>query len=373
MKRVLIIGMALAVAASAGSAWAWGTTATTTSTMRTLETQLEGTATSVGVEAARLGDLAFTERFANEFGVTTDRLTQQMTQYDADWSDLFLAYSIASAARTKVSIDQILTLRASGRTWIQIARTLRIPPGRLWMAVESRAETFTLVTTTTRTTTEDRSGSGTTSDRSASNRTADRSGSSRVQGSGSTRAASRGVAAVKGIDRQIDSRLQLLEDQSARLGDATIAERLARELDVTADVLNQQRTQYGADWGDLLMAYTIVDRSKTTVTVDEIFALRASGQSWTQIARSLRIPPGQLLRAIRAETRSLTDATLARGGSARGGSKATTKGIGATMRSTRGASATALNKVSKTTNLMRGQGAVMRAAARGAMTTHGKK
>lgn len=347
MKRTFIIAAALAAAtAAAGMASAWqdeGTTRTSTNTMRGVESRLEGVVSNLETEATRLGDATFTERFATQFGVTVDVLTQQRTQYGVEWGDLFLAYSIQSASKTTLTLDQIFQMRGSGSTWTQIARSVKVPVGKLMHSVQSRLDAFR-----TESTTGARTGGG--------------------SGSGRT-------GAISGLDRQIDTRLASLDEETSRLGDQATAERLSQEFGVTVDVLNQQRTQFNADWSDLLVGYSILEQSRTAVTLEQIFSLRESGQTWTQIARSLRIPPGKLLRSIRTQTQTLTSSKTTRGGeavkTARGGGTAamkTTKGGGtATMR----AGGAAAARVSTTT--LHGQGSLMRAAARGSMTTHGRK
>jgi len=352
MKRTFIIGVALAaVAAAASMASAGGSGSTTRTGTVGVEERLDRFVTDLESEATRVGDATFTERFATEFGVTVDVLTQQRTQFGTDWGDLFLAYSIAEASRTTVTLDEIFQMRESGSTWTQIARSLQVPPGRLMLSVRKRLESFDVEASPGR-----RAGSG-----------------------GANRSGTRRAGTTTGVDRQIDARLETLDDATSRLGDQVTAERLAQEFGVTVDELNQQRTQFGAEWGELLLAHSILDRSKTTVTIDEIFAMRSSGESWTQIARSLRIPPGQLLRALRSETQALAQVEgtattrtngkgamkTARGG---GGATKTMKGGGAAAKTQVGAAA----RLSKTTT-MHGQGALMRATARGATKVHGRK
>jgi hypothetical protein len=369
MRRMVFIMAAMAV--TAGSAWAWGGTGTTsgtstlgtTNTMRGIETRIEDASAQVGAEATRVGDATFTERFATEFGVTTGVLAQQQTQFQADWGDLFIAYSIQDASRTSVTLDQIFTMRASGEPWTQIAMSLRVPPGRLLHSVQTRLQTF------------DTAMAGTSARRSGS-----RSG-------GSNR------MTTTGINRQIDTQLRTLDDQMTRLDDTQIADRLAQDFGVTADVLTQQRTQFNADWGDIVLAYTIMDRSKTTVTIDEIFALRSSGESWTQVAREFRVSPGRLLGGIRAEARTLATADTETTTSGRLTGKAGTARVRlhtkgpattASMKTARGSSATRTTtgstvsactkttlstgtaaRISSTrTSALMGRGAMMRAAAR---------
>ena len=351
MKRTFIIGVALAAAAAASLASAGGSASTTRTGTIGVEARLEGFVTDLESEATRVGDATFTERFATEFGVTVDVLTQQRTQFGTDWGDLFLAYSIAEASRTTVTLDEIFQMRESGSTWTQIARSLQVPPGRLMVSVRKRLETLDVEASLGR-----RSGSG----------EGNRSGTVRT-------------GKTTGVDRQIDARLETLDDATSRLGDQLTAERLAEEFEVTVDVLNQQRTQFDAEWGELLLAYSIMDRSKTTVTIDEIFALRSSGDSWTEIARSLRIPPGQLLRTLRSETQALAEvdgtATTRTHGKGGGSAMKTTRAGGATKTMKGGSAAKtqvgAAARLSKTT--VHGQGALMRATARGATKVHGRK
>jgi len=365
MKRIAFLVAALVGTAGIASA------AGTTHTMRGVETRLEGAATTLNTETTRLGGTTVTERFATKFDVTTDVLVQQQTQFDVELGDLFLAYSIADASRTTVTVDDIFAMRQEGATWTQIARSLRVPPGRLMRAVDVGITVLTSESGVART-----------------------SGRGRAGTHGGSGARSGGTG-VTGVDRQIDLRLQTLDDQASRLGDAAISERLSQDFNVSVDVLNQQRTQFNADWGDLLAAYTLQSRASTTITIEEIFALRSSGTSWTQIARSLRVPPGQFLRGIRTETMTLartstttTDETstttttrthgkgsAAMRGTTAGGTACARTGSGSTRTTqmTAGKTMTSSLKTSTSATLLHGRGAMMRAAARGAMTTRGHK
>ncbi|MGE5178233.1 MAG: hypothetical protein ACM3PF_03975 [Bacteroidota bacterium] len=381
MKRIWILA-ALTLAAAPPSAWArsGGTTSSTTNTIRGVETRLETTVSTVNSDATRVGGATFTDRLATDLGVTADVLTQERTQFNVGFGDLLVAYSIQSASKTSVTIDQIMQMRASGQSWTAIARSLQIAPGRLMRSVTMQASSLSSTSSTggsgTGTTSRSTSGSGSTT------RNATFSGSGRT-------------GAITGVDRQIDTRIQSFDDATSRLGDPTMVEtRLAQDLGVTTDVLTQQETQYNATLGDLLVAYTIQSDARTSVTLDEIFTMRSSGETWTQIARAFRIPPGTLLRGIRTETQTLSSATSGSGSTSGTTTTTTTRthgkgataasqmhgkggtaAVGTTLRGHGGAtlSTGTTTRLSTTTTLLHGQGALMRANASGALRGGGHK
>ena len=144
MKRMGIVLLALALAGTSGTAWSSGGSASACgkSDIR-FDTRLQGTVAAVNEDAVRMGDAAFAERVAGELGVSANTLVQQRTLFDASWGDLIVAYAIAGSSKSNVTVDQIFGMRSDGRTWTQIAGSLRVPRGRIFTAVRNRTEVFT--------------------------------------------------------------------------------------------------------------------------------------------------------------------------------------------------------------------------------------
>ena len=118
------------------------------------------------------------------------------------------------------------------------------------------------------------------------------------------------------IESRLNTRLDAFEVEAARIGDQAMAERLSAQFRVSAATLLSQKTQ-GATWGDLLIAYTVAARTRSSVTVNQILTMRASGRTWADIATSLNLPGGRLLSGIGTETRDIFSARASAAGAAR--------------------------------------------------------
>jgi len=323
MKRSWIPWMAFAVIVVASPAWAVGGTQTT---LKGIDARIQTQLDLIDQEAQKTTDQDIAQKLSTQFDVTTDVLLQEKTSANLTWGEIFLAYTVLSASKsTTLTIDQILSMRTQGMTWMQIARSLNIAPGKLLQALRTGSTTFG-------TTTQNRRGGG----------------------SGSTQ--------TRGIDRRLEDLANQINDEAQRSGDQTIATRLSTEFNVTTDVLMQEKTSSNLTWGDLFLAYTVLSKTtSTTVTIDQILALRTQGLTWMQIARQLRIPPGSLLQAVRSSSFT-SDTKVARHGTKTG---AMSKGAMAAAKS--GAAAT--TKVGAAARLTHGQGAAMKLLHAGG---HGK-
>ncbi len=301
MKLTKTILFTFALLAMAGNAWANGckTSTTTTSTATTsatttattsarttattgLDVRLDNSASVISSDATRMGDATFADRLGAQFGVSADVLTQQRTQFNASWGDLVVAHSIATMSRTGVTVDQIFGMRADGQSWTAIARTLRVPPGRLMTSVRTQVETFDTQAT-----------AGVSGRSAARSRTFSRT------------------------EARLNTRLDAFEVEAARIGDQAMAQRLSTQFGVSAATILTQKAQLGATWSDLLIAYTVAARTRSSVTVNQILTMRSSGRTWSEIASSLRLPGGRLLSGAGTETRALFSAKGSATGSAR--------------------------------------------------------
>jgi hypothetical protein len=100
-----------------------------------------------------------------------------------------------------------------------------------------------------------------------------------------------------------DAKLEATEktvDSDAEKGEDKVANRLATEFKTTAQVMMDEKTKYGTGWGSLMIANTLMANAKGGVTLDQLFALRTSGEGWGQIAAGLGMKLGDAVKAANA-------------------------------------------------------------------------
>jgi hypothetical protein len=266
------------------------------------------------------------------FDVSSQTLLEQKARLGVEWGDLLLAYSFQRMARTTVTIDQLFALRAQGLTWTDISRFLRfgvLPAQRSLQTTVSQLQNQTSGGTTSGGT----SGGTTTSSGSSSGGTTSGGTTDRTTSDRTTTATTTTSSTAHGVDRKITSFMAQLESKDDARG-GTVEQQLATRLDVSVDVLESQMTQFDTGLADLYVAHLIMDRSRTDVSLTDLFNLRDLGLSWTQIGRIYGIPPGQLLVAVRKGTTTLTSTSTA------GSSVRTTSSRGKSTRLTFGSTRT---------------------------------
>lgn len=97
-----------------------------------------------------------------------------------------------------------------------------------------------------------------------------------------------------------DAKLEAAEkqvDNDAAKGEDKVAGRLATEFKTTASVMTDEKARFGAGWGGLMIANTLMADSKSKVTLDQLFALRKDGEGWGQIAAGLGMKLGDVVKA----------------------------------------------------------------------------
>jgi hypothetical protein len=316
----------------------------------TVDRRLTETVIVVNTEAASRGDAEIAAMLSGVLGVDAAALLAQRSELGVTWGDLMVATEMSQISG--VTIDRILDLRSEGMTWKQIMTTQPIPAARVWEETRRDLTGWEVGSTTAQGGAERRGGEivdedldGESGGGDLTDREGGTNGEVRTNGERRTNGASR---AGLGIDRKLEREVQRLEAEAGRRGDAALADRLASELEVSSDLLLEQRAAFDADWGDLLIAYTIAEQSRGTVTIGQVFEMRSDGMTWFQIARSLRIPPGRLMRLIRSGTSELIETTIARSSSRRSDAKTlkegrTTKKSPSAVRSASGGAKAALS------------------------------
>ncbi|HET7903153.1 MAG TPA: hypothetical protein VFM17_01195 [Candidatus Eisenbacteria bacterium] len=107
------------------------------------------------------------------------------------------------------------------------------------------------------------------------------------------------------FEERLDKEKQVIDLEGTSKGDGTVAERLAGDLGVSADVLAAEKLQYQTGWGDLTIAHLLMGNG-TDVTLDQLFLLRKEGQGWGQIAHGMDLNLGQLLSAVKSQGKVAT-------------------------------------------------------------------
>lgn len=128
-------------------------------------------------------------------------------------------------------------------------------------------------------------------------------------------------------ESRIDAASQTIEKTVALDGNARVAERFAAEFGTTPEALVAERAELETSWGELVIAHTI-QASRTDLTVAELVAMREE-MGWGQIAAGLGMKLGDVVSAVRAESRAVNGETTAdgrvatiRGGRVSGGASA---------------------------------------------------
>jgi len=247
-KRMHLLLFAIVV--TAGEAWSLGGFPTPVT-----ESRIQEQVTFLDNQAFSGGDQAVAQRLSVTFGVSNDVLLQEKATAGVTWGDVFLAHTIVANTRTALTTTDLLQMRVSGLTWLQVARNVNLSTTRFSDAIQ--IETRLMRRTAT------------------------------------------------GTEGALERQVEFLNNQGSQSGDQAIAARLGAQFGVSTDVLLQERTTTGASWGDIFLALTIAANSRTNITTDQILQLRASGSTWTQIARSLNFSQARLSQAVRLETRTL--------------------------------------------------------------------
>jgi hypothetical protein len=102
-----------------------------------IDKKLEGNAKDVDVEAVTNGDATVADRFAAEFGVTSEALLAERTQYNVGWGEIMIAHTLLANAPAGTTIDQLYTLHADGMGWGQVAYGMGLRVGSVAAAVKT--------------------------------------------------------------------------------------------------------------------------------------------------------------------------------------------------------------------------------------------
>ena len=303
----------------------------------TLDQRLQDTEVLVNTQATTLVEAEVANRVSGAVLVDAEALSAQRAQLGAEWGELLIAHEMARISRAsgdpfrvrnQLTVDRAVQLRSEGMSWNQIMTRYRVSPMRLSKAIDTaqpalRAGTAGAtggqhsgtiggdVDVTTRS-------NGTVTNTAGTNGTVVTNGTI-VAETNDRLSVDRRVSngAAVGIERDLAANADRLDAEADRRGNAAVADRLASEFRVSSDLLQEQRDAFDAEWGDLLIAYTLAGQSRSGASVGRIFEMRDDGMSWFQIAKSLRVPPGRLMNLVRRGTSDVIGTTIA-GTNARG-------------------------------------------------------
>jgi hypothetical protein len=329
----------------------------------TLDQRLTETATTVNTLAATSGDQAVADMLSTALDVDANALLLQHQELGGTWGDLLVAHELSQISRSGVTTERVFALRSESMSWSQILANLRISPAKLSGELGTDLATMGIAPTTTRTTstgirtgrtfggaTQDgttsggttvggTTNSGTTTGGTTTNGTTSggtpadgtttdgtttdgtttdgtnvgtTSGGTTTSGTSSRLATSGLSGKAAGIERSLTDNVSRLDAEATSRGDAAVADRLASELGVSASLLEEQRATFDADWGDLLVAYTITQQSRGSFTVGDVLDLRNDGMTWFQIAKAMKVAPGRLMNTIRNATGRVLGTSVAR-------------------------------------------------------------
>jgi hypothetical protein len=96
-------------------------------------------------------------------------------------------------------------------------------------------------------------------------------------------------------------------------GDAMLAGRLAREFRAPAAALTRERSELGATWGELLIAYTLAVNTRSRVEASQLVRWRHGGMHWSQLASGLGLSLNSVVSSVDAEARVATGLSHADG------------------------------------------------------------
>ncbi|HYJ34419.1 MAG TPA: hypothetical protein VE326_14515 [Candidatus Binatia bacterium] len=102
-----------------------------------IQKKLEGNIKDVDVEAVANGDATVADRFAAEFGVTSEALLAERTQYNVGWGEVMIAHTLLANAPSGTTIDQLYSLHADGMGWGQVAYGMGLRVGSVAAAVKT--------------------------------------------------------------------------------------------------------------------------------------------------------------------------------------------------------------------------------------------
>ena len=102
------------------------------------ESKLQATAKQVDAHAATAGDQRIAERFAAEFGMSTEAVLVEKQSLGASWGELMIAHTLLANAGSEITIEQLFEMRQEGG-WGVIAAGLGLRLGEVVSAAKAES------------------------------------------------------------------------------------------------------------------------------------------------------------------------------------------------------------------------------------------
>src|SRR5262245_4920730 len=104
-------------------------------------------------------------------------------------------------------------------------------------------------------------------------------------------------------DAKIQSSVNDVNDKAVTDGNAKVAERFAAEFGMPAEAVTAEKQNTGMSWGEWMVAHTLHASHAADLTIDEIYLMKKDGNGWSQIAMGMGFKLGDVVNAVRAESR----------------------------------------------------------------------
>ena len=127
------------------------------------------------------------------------------------------------------------------------------------------------------------------------------------------RARSMPIDARIDMDKRIGATVERVNRRAAEQGQTAMATRLAAEFKVTSEALLGEKGKQGWNWGETMIAYTLLANSPEGVSLTDLATLREDGLGWASIAYGLQFRMEDFEEAIKAQGRVAMGMTKADG------------------------------------------------------------
>lgn len=115
------------------------------------------------------------------------------------------------------------------------------------------------------------------------------------------RAESMPAAQRRDTDKRIALTVERVNKEATERGQTTMAARLGAEFGMDPEALLDLKAEHGLNWGEVMIAYTLLANSGTRVTMTDLATLRRDGFGWGAIAYGLQFHMEDFEDAIKAE------------------------------------------------------------------------
>ena len=105
------------------------------------------------------------------------------------------------------------------------------------------------------------------------------------------------------VEKKLDQISGEVDANASAKGKEGAAGRIAPEFGMTGEALLAEETQFNTSLGQLVIAHSLLANAKTPVTLEQLFSMRHDGMGWGQIAHGLDLRLGDVVSAVRSESR----------------------------------------------------------------------